>query len=341
MLCGYRSYSAIADWGRCYGQQLARALGFTHDKTPCAATLHHVLRKLDGPLVEAALGAWAESVLTVLPPAAGELEAMAIDGKTLRGSRKQGAPAVHLLSALSERLGLTLWQQAVADKTNEIPVLEEMVRELVVEGRVITVDALLTQRAVAERIVHGGGDYVMIVKGNQPQLHQDIHLVFQEAHALAEPIAAAETVDSGHGRIEHRRLTASAALVGYSDWPGLGQVFQLERCVTLKKGGEQRHEVVYGVTSLGPDRATPARLLHVVRQHWQIENKLHWVRDVTFDEDRSQVRCGSIPQVMAAFRNTAIGLMRRTGEVNIAAACRRFAAQPWAALALIGIIPEN
>lgn len=171
MLCGYRSYSAIADWGRCYGQQLARALGFTHDKTPCAATLHHVLRKLDGPLVEAALGAWAESVLTVLPPAAGELEAMAIDGKTLRGSRKQGAPAVHLLSALSERLGLTLWQQAVADKTNEIPVLEEMVRELVVEGRVITVDALLTQRAVAERIVHGGGDYVMIVKGNQPQLH--------------------------------------------------------------------------------------------------------------------------------------------------------------------------
>ena len=341
MLCGYRSYSAIADWGRCYGQQLARALGFTHAKTPCAATLHHVLRKLNGPLVEAALGAWAESVLTALPPVAGELEAMAIDGKTLRGSRKQGAPAVHLLSALSQRLGLTLWQQAVADKTNEIPVLEEMLRELVVEGRVITVDALLTQRAIAERIVQGGGEYVMIVKGNQPQLHQDIHLVFQEAPALAEPIAAAETVDSGHGRIEHRRLTVSAALLGYSDWPGLGQVFQLERCVTLKKGGEQRHEVVYGVTSLGPDRATPACLLHAVRQHWQIENKVHWVRDVTFDEDRSQVRCGSIPQVMAAFRNTAIGLMRRVGEVNIAAACRRFAAQPWAALALIGIIPEN
>jgi DDE_Tnp_1-associated len=82
MLCGYRSYSAIADWGRCYGQKLARALGFTHDKTPCAATLHHVLRKLGGPLMEAALSAWAESVLAALPPAAGEPEALAIDGNT-------------------------------------------------------------------------------------------------------------------------------------------------------------------------------------------------------------------------------------------------------------------
>lgn len=341
MLCGYRSYSAIADWGRCYGQKLARALGFTHAKTPCAATLYHVLRQLDGNLVEATLGAWAESVLTALPPAPDELEALAIDGKTLRGSRKQGAPAVHLLSVLSHRLGLTLWQQAVADKTNEIPVMEDVLRGLVVEGRVITVDALLTQRAVAERIVQGGGDYVMLVKGNQPQLQHDIQLVFQEAHALAETMAATETVDSGHGRIEQRRLTASSALLGYSDWPGLAQVFQLERGVTMKKSEAQRHEVVYGVTSLGPDRAGPEQLLSLVRQHWQIENKVHWVRDVTFDEDRSQVRCGSIPQVMAAFRNTAIGLMHWAGEMNIAAACRRFAAQPWSALALLGIGPDN
>jgi predicted transposase YbfD/YdcC len=341
MLCGYRSYSAIADWGRCYGQKLAHALGFTHAKTPCAATLYHVLRQLDGKLVEATLGAWAESVLTALPPAPGELEALAIDGKTLRGSRKQGAPAVHLLSVLSHRLGLTLWQQAVADKTNEIPVLEDVLHGLVVEGRVITVDALLTQRAVAERIVHGGGNYVMLVKGNQPQLQHDIQLVFHEAHALAETMVAAETVDSGHGRLEQRRLTASSALLGYSDWPGLAQVFQIERGVTMKKSEKQRHEVVYGVTSLSPDQAGPERLLGLVRQHWQIENQVHGVRDVTFDEDRSQVRCGSIPQVMAAFRNTALGLMHWAGETNIAAACRRFAAQPWAALALIGIISEN
>jgi predicted transposase YbfD/YdcC len=341
MLCGYRSYSAIADWGRCYGQKLVRALGFTRDKTPCAATLYHVLRQLDSTLVEAILGAWAERVLTALPPVPGELEAMAIDGKTLRGSRQQGAPAAHLLSVLSHRLGLTLWQQAVADKTNEIPVLEDVLQRLVVEGRVITVDALLTQRAIAQRIVEGGGDYVMIVKGNQPQLHQEIEEVFQDPTVLAETMTASETVDSGHGRIEPRRLTTSTALVGYSDWPGLAQVFQVERSVTLKKSGAQRHDVVYGVTSLGPERAGPERVLGLVRQHWQIENQVHWVRDVTFDEDRSQVRCGSIPQVMATFRNTAIGLMRWAGETNIAAACRRFAAQPSAALALIGIRADN
>jgi predicted transposase YbfD/YdcC len=220
-------------------------------------------------------------------------------------------------------------------------VLEVVLRGLLLEGRVLTVDALLTQRAIAHHIVEGGGDYVMIVKGNQPQLHQEIDLVFQDPTGLAETMTASETVDSGHGRIEQRRLTTSTALLGYSDWPGLAQVFQVERSVTLKKSGMQRHEVVSGVTSLGPERAGPEQVLGLVRQHWQIENKLHWVRDVTFDEDRSQVRCGSIPQVMAAFRNTAIGLMRWAGETNIAAACRRFAAQPCSALALIGIIAEN
>jgi len=99
----------------------------------------------------------------------------------------------------------------------------------------------------------------------------------------------------------------------------------------MKKPGEQRHEVVYGVTSLSLDQAAPERLLGLVRQHWQIENPVHGVRDVTFDEDRSQVRCGSIPQVMAAFRNTVIGLRHWAGETNMAAACRRVAAQPWSA----------
>ena len=99
--------------------------------------------------------------------------------------------------------------------------------------------------------------------------------------------------------------------------------------------------MVYGVTSLHPERATPERLLELVRGHWQIENKSHWVRDVTFDADRSQVRCGSIPQVMVALRNTAIGLLRWAGHTNIAAACRRLAAQPVQALALIGIECEN
>lgn len=158
MLCGDRRYSALADWGRGYGQQLIRVLGLTHDKTSWAATLYHVLRQWDAPLLEATLGAWAESVLSALPPAPSELEAGAIDGKTLRGSRKQGAPAPPLLSVRSHRLGLTVGHQAVADKPQESPVLEDVRGALVVEGRVITVDALLTQRAIAARLMHGGGD---------------------------------------------------------------------------------------------------------------------------------------------------------------------------------------
>lgn len=340
MLCGYRSYSAIAEWGRNDGARIAQALGFTHH-TPCAATLHTVFRHVDRDAVEAKLGAWAEGIVvsTLSAPSVGEA-AVALDGKTLRGSRKQGAPGVHLLSALSHPLGLTLAQHAVDDKTNEITQVETVLDHLVLQGRVCTMDALLTQRHVAQTIVEKGGDYVMIVKENQPQLRADIELVFTLPPA-GDRQESARTVDSGHGRIEQRNLTTSEALVGYSDWPGLGQVFALGRHAITQKTGKERTEVVYGVTSLGPERAPPGRLLELVRGQWQIENKSHWVRDVTFDADRSQVRCGNIPHVMAALRNTAIGLLRWAGHTNIAAACRQLAAQPAQALALIGIVLEN
>ena len=340
MLCGYRSYSAMAEWGRNYGARLAQALGFTHD-TPCAATLHTIFRRVNRDEVEAHLGAWADSVVESLPAAPETPEvAMALDGKTLRGSKKQGAPGTHLLSALAHHVGGTLAQHAVDDKTNEITAVETLLGQLVLEGRMVTMDALLTQRHVAQPIVDKGGDYVMIVKDNQPQLHADIELVFALPPA-GDRQETARTVDIGHGRIEQRNITTSEALMGYSDWPGLAQVFALGRHVITQKTTEERVDVVYGVTSLNSERGTPERLLDLVRSHWQIENKSHWVRDVTFDEDRSQVRCGNIPQVMAALRNTPIGLLRWAGYSNIAAACRRVAAQPDLALTLIGIKLEN
>jgi len=341
MVCGYRSYGAIAEWGRNYGTAMLRALGFTHDTAPCAATLNTVLRGLDIEAVERVLAGWAEGVVaaTAAPPTA--LEAIAIDGKTLRGSRRQKAPGAHLLSALGHRLGLTVGQQAVADKTNEIGAIGDMLGALMLENRVITLDALLTQHDVAQTIVDGGGDYVMIVKGNQPTLQEDIAALFAAPEMVAETLESGATLSIGHGRIEHRKITTSTALCGYSNWSGLAQVFALEREVTRKSSGEHRAEIVYGVTSLSRERASAAQVLELVRAHWHIENKSHWVRDVTYDEDRSQVRVGSIPQVMAAIRNTAIGLMRVAGETNIAAACRRFAAQPWSALALIGITPRT
>lgn len=185
MLCGYRSYSAIAEWGRNYDPAVVRALGFTHTPTPCAATLFHVFRRLDRAALEAVLGAWAEAVLVATGDAidaaavaVAKVEAVALDGKTLRGSRKQGAPGAHLLSALSHRLGLTLGQTGVDDKTNEIPVAPHLLASLVLEGRVFTMDALLTQREIAQTIIAGGGDYVMVVKGNQPTLEADIATEF-------------------------------------------------------------------------------------------------------------------------------------------------------------------
>lgn len=338
-LCGYRSYSAIAEWGRNYGQDLARALGFTHTKTPCASTLHTIFCLLDKQIFERELGSWAEAITG--QALTQELEPTAIDGKSLRGSQKQGAASAHLLSAVSHRLGLTLSERAVPDETNEIGVVLELLHGLILEGKVITVDALLTQKKLAEAILAHRGHYLMVVKENQADLLNWIRSVLEAPHWFCEGAAEAEAIDIGHGRIEHRKIVSSSALEGSELWPGLKQVLKIERTVIEKKSGTQRQEVVYGVTSLSRKQATAEQLLKMSREHWHIENKSHWVRDVTYDEDRSQVRSGSIPQVMAAMRNAAIGLMRCAGETNIAAACRRFAAQPWSALALIGIKPEN
>jgi hypothetical protein len=243
MLCGYRSYSAIAEWGRNYGKGIAQALGVTHN-TPCASTLHTIFRGVDRDELEAELGAWADTMVasTAVPPEAPET-AVALDGKTLRGSRKQGVPGAHLLSAVAHHVGLTLRQRAVDAKTNEIAEIEEVLRQMVLKERVFTMDALLTQRHVAQTIGDAGGDYVMIVKDNQPPLRSDIEVVFTLPPA-GDRQASARTVDMGHGRIEQRNLTTSTALVGYSDWPGLTQVFELGRHVSIKETEQERVEVV-------------------------------------------------------------------------------------------------
>jgi hypothetical protein len=181
MCCGQQTYGAIADWGRKYAAThpgWAAALGFTRADLPCAATFFLLFRALDRQAFEAVVGQWAEAVLAGHPPPPETLDALALDGKTLRGSKKHGVPAVHLLSAFSHRLGMTLGQVPVDDKTNEIPVAPEAISQLVITGRVLTMDALLTQREIAQAIVDQGGDYVMVVKENQPRLHQDIATVF-------------------------------------------------------------------------------------------------------------------------------------------------------------------
>src|SRR5262249_42672717 len=199
-LCGYRSYSAAGQWARDYPRALVVALGFRHPTPPCAATLSTLLRRLDRARVEAALTAWAEAALAALPPSPTEDDPLAVDGKSLRGSRQQGALDAHLLSALSHRLGLTVGQQAVGDTGNEIGAVVPLLQALAREGRIFTLDALLTQRAVAGAIVEGGGGYVMLVKANQPALRREVELVFAEPPEDDVP-AVAQTTDRRHGRI--------------------------------------------------------------------------------------------------------------------------------------------
>lgn len=199
---------------------------------------------------------------------------------------------------------------------------------------VVTGDAQFCQRSLSRQVVQQGGDYFWEVKENQPTLREAIATVF----ALPPPgeQVPSQVCRGRRGdRDEVRALQSTSALVGYLDWPHQAQVCTVERSISRKgKTTVERH---YAVTSLGPEAADALRLQTVWRGHWGIENRLHWVRDVTFGEDASQVRTGAAPQVMAALRNTAIGLLHLAGCTNIAAALRRNSARPRDALALLGI----
>lgn len=170
----------------------------------------------------------------------------------------------------------------------------------------------------------------MRVKANQPTLYEGIALLFAEPGVR---LAMARQRDRHGDRWEARELAVSQELNEWAQWPELAQVGRLVHTCTRK--GETRRETSYLITSLSPEAASPRRLLELARGHWGIENRLHWVRDVTFDEDRCQVRSGAAPQVMAGLRNLVIGLFRRAGVSNIAAALRTLAGQPHRALALV------
>lgn len=359
MLCGYRSYSAIAEWGRTYHPDLAKALGFTDTKTPCASTLHYCFKDLDIDALEETLSEWASGVLEALPDEI-DKEAVAMDGKALCGSAKQGADTTHLLSVVSHQLGITLTQRPVSEKTNEIPVATQILQAFDVAGKVVTTDALLTQRSICQDLCDADADYVMPVKENQETLLEDIRKVFEpvpSVHTAAEHtktlkkthealglhLDTYEIVEKGHGWLQTRTMTTSTALTDtdYVKWPGLAQVYQYRTERINTKTGKKTYMTQYGITSLISKYASAERILELRRGHWAIENLSHRTRDMFFSEDASQVRCGNIPQVMAALRNAVISLLRTSGYTEIAYGLRYFAANPKQAIELIGINIDN
>jgi predicted transposase YbfD/YdcC len=345
MMCGAKTPKAMANWlkNRPNPKPFLERLGFTKPYGPGKSTLYRVLALITVEVFIAQVNRWLEDNFPPSPPAdPDDLEGVSVDGKTLRGSRKQSANKTHLLSAFSHRLRRTFAQLGVDDKTNEIGVMPELLANLVIAGRVFTMDALLTQQEIAQTIVDHQGDYVMIAKNNQPTLQADIATLFEPERCTPgfspppKDLRTAPTINKAHGRLEYRTLQASTALNEYLDWPGVQQVFRLDRKTIILKTGAVRHKTVYGLTSLAPVRADAARLLQLTRNHWSIENCSHWVRDVTFGEDRSQVRKGDLPHVMAALRNCVIGLFHFLDFRFVPDGLDFFAARPSEALDVIG-----
>ena len=352
LLCGQRSWTAIAKWARLHSG-LRQALGFTAKQTPAASTLHYLYRRLDITAVEKVLTQWTTQTLASLEISTSDLKGLAIDGKTLGNSRTENARRTHLLAAFLHELGIPIAECAVSEKTNEIPVSMELLKAFDVTGLVITTDALLTQRKFCQEILDRQADYCLPVKANQKQLSEDIRVLFEPLDETDPPEVNQRRFENLHaeneahlqtftdtettkGRITTRTLTASTLLTEYTDWPGLQQVYQYTTQQTCKKTGKpvKRH-VQYGITSLTPQRASAADLLKLRREHWAIENKLHWVRDTVFREDASSVRTGVIPQVMAAMRNAALSVLRFNGCTKITDALQYLAAQPKLAVNLI------
>ena len=198
----------------------------------------------------------------------------------------------------------------------------------------VTGDALYCQRELSLRVPEQGGDYFWALKDNQPGMREAVSLLFEQP-PWGESFDYACQEGRRGDRWERRRLWASTALNEYLDWPVLGQVCCVER--TRRRKGKETVERAYAITSLPPERADAARLLEIWQEHWGIENRLHWVRDVVFGEDQSQVRTESAPQLLAALRNLVIGMLRLGGVKNMAAALRYYGWKPHETRTLIGL----
>jgi predicted transposase YbfD/YdcC len=321
LLCNCNSTLALGQWCIDHRPLLQELFGFRRFLSPSDSLYRKLLPRLHAEQLEWMLADWLGRTLH-----ASEEDPVALDGKTVRGAKAGEERAPHRLSFCTHHSQEVLLQMRVDEKTNEIPVAQFLLPCLPVAGRVYTADAMHTQIAFLQSVSHLGGDVVLTVKANQPTLYADLATYFADPHAS---FVQASTTDYQRGRIEVRSIKVSTEMNAYlTQWPGVSQVAQLTRTVTVRRTGKTSLEVVYLLTTLSPERACPQRLLALVRGHWSIENSLHSVRDVTFGEDRSRLRSGAGPQIMAALRNLALTLLHRHDYFQIAAARRHLASCP-------------
>jgi predicted transposase YbfD/YdcC len=269
LLCGKQHPAAVAEWVAAHYAGLRDTLGFPQPLRPCRTTYYLFMRGLDWQALETALSGWMGS----LAAASGldlETEALVLDGKEVRGRRRMGGEALVLVSAFAQRSGLTLALRSFPEGQEQAAV-QALLRELTLTGRVITADALHTQRDTSQLILDRGGEYVLTVKGNQEILRTEVRACLEPWRAADQDRCLITTTEKGHGRRETRTLVAVSVLPGEVDWPGIAQVFCLTRHVTRK--GKDTFEVVYGITSLTRAEADGARLLQLNRGHWGIENR--------------------------------------------------------------------
>lgn len=334
----------MAAWACRHRAELLGALQPDCPRLPSTATWRRVLAHIDLAALEQQVAAYNQ-MLDTADATAGQIllrtgdvvRGQSVDGKAVRGATAHGQDTF-LVSLVRHEAAYVLGQAAVARKTNEITAVPQLLAGRDLTGTVTTMDALLTQRHIAELILAQHGHYLMVIKQNQPTLYGAAQLVFDEPPLPHRPgeRRSGRTIDKGHGRWERRTLITTTALNEYLRWPGVAQVLRRVCRRIHERTGQVETEITYGITSLPPELAGPAQLEQIWRGHWTIENRLHYVRDETFREDRCQVHTGAAPQALAALRNAILGLLRFHGWTNIAEATRRYAAQPQRLLQLIG-----
>jgi predicted transposase YbfD/YdcC len=329
-MCGEDTPYGMAEWAKMRAEELQKLFGYHRLVSPSNKTIQ---RLADTSLEDKELQVILRHYLHQTYGGQQSI-LVTIDGKTLRGTIPKGeSRGVHLLAAYLPEEGVVLLQIEVRQKENEIVAAPILLRQLDLKGRVISGDAMFTQREISVAVLAQGGDYLWFVKDNQPTLNEDVQRFFQEVehapgwHIPPLPQAVAEETVKQSGRIETRRLTAIPDEHNYLQWPGLNTVFRLERHVVRPQKGDARSQVVFGITSLAYTPLLAKQLLTWTRQHWGIENKLHYRRDVTLREDATRMQQTHQAQVVATLNNFVIALATYLGFSNLASARRFFQAK--------------